>query len=168
MFSFYELPVNYTTEEGVLQAIHVRAIDEGLDYNAPRNRTMYRDDFVSSQLNPTEWWEIKLIKIKPEYRRQGFGLNLIKKFFEDMKPVMCLIEAGITSKEMYDSLAAQGEIQNWIYTNLVPFYEKLCFIDINNTSVGYEEAVMMLYPAEIGKKLINLENETNIFDNKDT
>lgn len=77
MFSFYELPVNYTTEEGILQAIHVRAIDKGLDYNAPRNKMMYRDDFVSSQLNPTEWWEIKLIEIKPEYRRQGFGLNTL-------------------------------------------------------------------------------------------
>lgn len=124
----------------------------------PGSCFLYED--YSSCLKPGDvFYEIRLLKIFEENRRQGEGTKLVKKFFEQCKPQSVVIEAGITSKKLYDELAAQNKEFEYIEQNIRPFWESLGFTDVNNTTFCFENHIPMLWPMEKVEEVRNKAEE---------
>ena len=106
---------------------------------------LYED--YSAQLKPGDiFYEIAKVEVKPEFRRMGFGTRLMNMFFEKCKPDSVVLKAGIIDKQLYDKLCEDDQLPEYIYTNIVPFYEKFGFVDVNNTTFSFQEIVPMLWP----------------------
>lgn len=111
-----------------------------------KNRCFLYDDY-SSLLKPGDtFYEITFIEVKEDNRRKGIGTWLVEEFLRTCKPKSVILQAGITTKELYDKLCEENRLTEYIYENLIPFYNKLGFTDVNNTVFYFEESVPMLWP----------------------
>lgn len=104
------------------------------------------DDY-STLLKPGDtFYEIALVEVEAGARRKGIGTKLVKEFFTKCNPDSVVLKAGITRKELYEQLCTEDNLIEYIYENIVPFYEKLGFTDVNHTVFYFEETVPMLWP----------------------
>lgn len=115
----------------------------------PKGSCFLYEDY-SCMLKPGDtFYEIVLINVEEQYRRNGVGTRIVKEFFSTCNPKTVVLRAGITDKELYDKLHQENRIDDYIYENIVPFYEKLGFTDVNHTVFCFEESVPMLWPKAI-------------------
>lgn len=107
------------------------------------------DDYASLLKPGDTFYEIALIEVEEGARRKGIGTKLIKEFFAKCNPDSVVLKAGITREELYYELISEDSpitLTEYIYKNIVPFYEKLGFTDVNHTVFYFEETVPMLWP----------------------
>lgn len=127
--------------------------------HVPINACFLYDDY-SAQLKPGDvFYEITLIKVDENHRRQKIGTNLVKKFFTECNPKSVIIQAGITDEDLYNQLCETNQLQDFIYKNIVPFYESLGFTDVNHTTFYFEESVPMLWPKNAANEAKRLADE---------
>ena len=122
------------------------ATKEELPSMAPENSNFLYEDY-STQLHPGDvFYEIASMEVDVSVRRNKVGTKLVEEFFNRCKPDSVVLRAGILSKELYEHLCAQNSLMEYIYTNIVPFWESVGFTDVNHTTFYFEENVPMLWP----------------------
>lgn len=125
----------------------------------PKNSCFLYDDY-SSLLKPGDvFHEITFLEVKKDNRRKGIGAWLIDRFFSECNPKTVVLKAGIIDRELYDLLCKENHLIEYIYKNIVPFYEKLGFTDVNNTVFCFEESVPMLWPKAAADKAKSISEE---------
>ena len=119
---------------------------------------LYED--YSAQLKPGDiFYEIVRVEVKENARRKGVGTRLVKEFFEKCNPTSVVLKAGILYEDLYEQLCSENRLTDYIYKNIVPFYESLGFTDVNHTTFNFEESVPMLYPKEAAMEAKRLSDE---------
>lgn len=115
------------------------------------------DDY-SGQLKPGDvFYEIMFLEVKEQYRRSGEGTRLVNEFFKQCKPKTVVLRAGITDGGLYEALTADRSnsgVEEYIYANVVPFWESVGFTDVNHTTFYMEESVPMLWPKSAAEEAV--------------
>ena len=125
----------------------------------PEGSCFLYDDY-GSQLNPGDiFYEIVRVEVKENARRKGVGTRLVKEFFAKCNPTSVVLKAGIIYEDLYEQLCSENRLTDYIYKNIVPFYESLGFTDVNHTTFNFEESVPMLYPKEAAMEAKRLSDE---------
>ena len=117
----------------------------------PKDRekgTLLYNDYASIMGVGSIFYVITDIRIENEERRKGYATQLIELFFEHAKDTPILVQAGLSrydfSKEQFEEKYKDGTLLPYIYENIVPFFEKNGFTDVNDTILGYENVITMI------------------------
>lgn len=150
------------TDKGILRYNKVTPVfaegEAPIDLVPEGNCFLYED--YSSLLKPGDtFYEITLIKVEESSRRKGVGTRLVKDFINKCSPASIVLQAGITDKDLYEQLCDEDRLIPYIRENLVPFYEKLGFTDVNNTMFCFEEMIPMLWPKSKADEAIRVSKE---------
>lgn len=153
------------SENGVLHYCKVTPVfsyEDQPECSVVENSCFLYEDY-SAQLKPGDvFYEITLIEIKEEYRRRGEGTHLVKEFFEKCNPQSVVLLAGITQENLYNTLRNdenRSALREYIYTNIVPFWESVGFTDVNHTTFYMKETVPMLWPVSAANEAKRLNEE---------
>lgn len=157
MYEFEKVYQDFTNEHSQMKVAIVTAIKTNKDWSDyfRRNSCFLYDDILAQEFGPKKFAEIILIKTDPKYRRLGYGSKLIEEFIKNNPNLPIFLRAGVLTEKKYNELESKGELINYIYDNIVPFYEHAGFIDVNNTSLAYQSAVIMCYPKNLAQKYID-------------
>lgn len=135
-------------------------------------------DNYSSLLKPGDtFYDLGIIEVDKDSRRKGIGSELVKEFFYRCAPTSVVLQAEVPDFELYEQLCIEQRITEYIYENIVPFFEKFDFTDVNHTMFYCEDAIPMLWPkakaaeakrkSEAFKRRMQMQNEeaTSVFNN---
>ncbi|MBO5435426.1 hypothetical protein J6A31_06420 [bacterium] len=140
------------TDDGQLIYFKVTPHFETIDSreNIPSHRvegSCFLFDDYSCLLKPGDtFYHIAKIEVNENARRKGVGTKLVDTFFKTINPQSVVLQAGITTEELYNRLRESDTLCDYIYENIVPFWEKMGFTDVNGTTFYFEESVPMLWP----------------------
>mgnify|MGYP004603493103 CR=1 FL=1 len=118
-------------------------------------RCFLYDDYVSTMSKPEVFYEIVRLEVNEDCRGCGFGRKLVEQFMAEQKPQSVVLRAGILYEEQYNELREKDCLYDYIEDNIKPFWEKMGFVDVNQTAFYFEEGIPMLYPRERAEAIIN-------------
>lgn len=135
--------------------------------NSEINRSFMRHDFIGL-LPKVPFVEITDIFVNPKDRYKGIGSDLIKGIVEECSDKAILVAVGASTKEYPEEPSDDDKIK--ITNEVVKFYEKNGFVDVNELIAGYEFKRAMIYIGnEFGKKIYSdLKSEYKKYDERNT
>lgn len=154
LFTFTTEKKTVITETSKLVFVVVTATNTELDYNDQRGQNFLYDDIMSYGFSPRRFIEILHIEVDRDHRRCGVGSKLIGDLMDEYPNLPIFVKAGILDEHLYELLRKERKLKEYIYENIVPFYERNGFADVNDTSLGYQEFVIMCYPESLARQYI--------------
>ena len=150
------------------------------NFDAPWRCPLYEDYaycFPNDTKEPQSFYEITLIEVDADYRRQGIGTLLQKRFFDEIKPNIILGYYGITSKELYESFMEGGsnedkDIMQYLRDNNEKFGKTFGFVTVDDI-IPRSESIPFVWPEKeaIRMRKVHKEKyekwkakETNMFE----
>jgi len=158
----YEFNKSYQEFQNEHAYMKVAFVDTKSGDNESRDQCFLYNEIVGPEFGPKQFVEISIIETDPMFRRQGFASKLVKEFIDSNPNVPIFLKAGIISEEQYNKLESQGILKQYILEQIVPFYESLGFINVNETSLHHDSTVIMCYPKDLAQKYMNENKETRI------
>lgn len=108
------------------------------------------DDFMTMDFRglfpATPYAELYDIYVHPDDREKGLGTALVQKCVKDCEDYCVLVAVGASMKEYPEEPSNEDKMK--ITAELVSFYEKNNFVDVNDYIAGYEFKRAMMYIGE--------------------
>jgi len=145
MYSMYDIIERNT---GV---VHYKYIVFNKSIIVRQNRELFLDDLDTMKNAPCSFIYVDLIEVNKAYRHVGIGSKVLQGIMAaNQLPV--IVKVGCTSEEEYNSI--EGSVKEYLYDTKVSFYIKNGFVDVNNSSLGQSEYVMMAWPESFAVNLM--------------
>lgn len=146
-------------EYGVLKYKRVTFVydeTESVDVCDVPNRTFMLEDYSYSLDCKEDYssYYITLLEVNSENRRKGYGSRIVKEFFDTVHPNIVLLRGAITDEKLYYKLCDNGKLMDYINSEILPFWLKQGFTDVNHTYFIHEQSIPMLWPKSEAERVI--------------
>lgn len=130
------------------------------DWLVAPGRCFLYDDYISTFDNikspqTIQFYELKQLFVSEKHRRKGIGTSLVNELIKVADGSPIILSAGIIDEKLYESFTTHDDLINYIYKEIVPFYESVGFTDVNHTAFDFEETIPMVYPKEEADRIIS-------------
>ena len=155
MYKFCKSSRTFSNRNATMLINDITAVGTTLGDRDNRGQCFLYDDIMSYSFSPMRFIEIVRVVVNKNTRRNGHGSKLIDLLKEEYPDVPIFAKAGVLTEELYNELKSEDRLQDYIYENIVPFYESNGFIDVNDTILCHSECVIMCYPESLAEKYID-------------